>query len=40
MFDDLRQEAEANPFEEETPVFVEHRPAPKPFLGILPGNGL
>jgi hypothetical protein len=36
MFDDLRQEAEATPFEEETPVFVEHRPPPKPFLGMKP----
>ena len=36
MFDDLRQEAETTPFEEETPVFVEHRPPQKPFLGMKP----
>jgi len=31
MFDDLRQDAEATPFEEETPVFVEH---PKGEFGV------
>jgi hypothetical protein len=36
MFDDLRQEAEATPFEEETPIFVEHLPPKKPFLGMKP----
>jgi hypothetical protein len=36
MFDDLRQDAEAAPFEEETPIFTEHLPPQKPFLGMLP----
>ena len=36
MLDDLRKEADASEFEEETPVFTEARPAPKPFLGMQP----
>jgi len=36
MLNDLRQDAEATPFEEETPVFEERRPPQKPFLGMKP----
>jgi len=36
MLDDLRQQAESDAFEEETPVFEEHPRPERPFLGMKP----
>jgi len=36
MLDELREQADATSFEEETPLFEETPPPKKPFLGMQP----